>query len=122
MRTFLFFGAFLLSGCAYYNQIPDDKLPVYYQSGVDSDLLIFKTDDIRVADVKEKRISYEYNDRNITLSQLGEHAKRFCAGRGRDTVLTDMRLTNRHNFRRATFECKETPILIPGGGYPPKEY
>ena len=51
MKTFLFLGAALLSGCTYYNQIPDDRMPVYYQSAVDSDLLIFKTNDIRIADV-----------------------------------------------------------------------
>ena len=76
-------------------------------------MLILKTDDIRVADVKEKRIAYEYNDRNIRLSQIGDHAKRFCEGKGRDTILVDMQLTNRHNFRRATFECRDKPVLIP---------
>ena len=102
----------LLSGCAYFDDIPDDKLPQTV-TAVDSDLLILKTDDIRVADAKEKRIAYEYNDRNIRLSQLGDHAKRFCAGKGRDTILVDMQLTNRHNFRRATFECRDKPVLIP---------
>ncbi len=88
-------------------------LPVYHRTGIDSDLLIFKTEDIRIADVKEFLISYEYNDMNIRLSQLAEHAKVFCQGKGRDTILIDMKLTNRHNFRRATFECRERPILIP---------
>jgi len=101
-----------LTGCSYFAEIPDDKLPQTVTT-VDSDLLILKTDDIRVADVKEKRIAYEYNDRNIKLSQLGDHAKRFCAGKGRDTILVDMQLTNRHNFRRATFECRDKPVLIP---------
>lgn len=107
-------AAFLLfiGGCAYFDAVPADNLPRTV-TAVDSDLLILKTDDIRVADVKEKRIAYEYNDRNIRLSQIGDHAKRFCEGKGRDTILVDMRLTNRHNFRRATFECHDKPVLIP---------
>lgn len=107
-------AAFLLfiGGCACFDAIPDDNLP-HTVTAVDSDLLILKTDDIRVADVKEKRIAYEYNDRNIRLSQIGDHAKRFCEGKGRDTILVDMQLTNRHNFRRATFECRDKPVLIP---------
>lgn len=110
----LVLAAFLLfiGGCACFDAIPDDNLPRTV-TAVDSDLLILKTDDIRVADVKEKRIAYEYNDRNIRLSQIGDHAKRFCEGKGRDTILVDMRLTNRHNFRRATFECRDKPVLIP---------
>lgn len=110
----LVLAAFLLfiGGCACFDAIPDDNLPNTV-TAVDSDLLILKTDDIRVADVKEKRIAYEYNDRNIRLSQIGDHAKRFCEGKGRDTILVDMRLTNRHNFRRATFECRDKPVLIP---------
>lgn len=83
------------------------------ETAVDSDLLILQTEDVRIADVKEKRIAYEYNDQNIRLSQLGDHARRFCEGKGRDTVLVDMRLTNREGFRRATFECKDKPVLIP---------
>lgn len=102
----------LLTGCASFDEIPDDKLPQTV-TAVDFDMLILKTDDIRVAEVREKRIAYEYNDRNIRLSQVGDHAKRFCEGKGRDTILIDMRLTNRHNFRRATFECRDKPVLIP---------
>lgn len=113
MKTGLLFLSICLIGACAMQEIPDDKLPVHLETAIDSDLLIMKTDDIRVADVKEKRISYEYNDRNVRLSQIGDHAKRFCEGRGRDTILIDMKLTNRHNFRRATFECKDKPVLIP---------
>lgn len=102
-----------LSACSYYNQVPEHKMPISVEQGVNSDLLIFKTNDVRIADVKERRISYEYNDRHIKLSQLGEHAKFFCEGKGRDTILVDMQLTNRHNYRRATFECRDKPVLIP---------
>ena len=88
-------------------------MPLMLETSINSDLLILKTEDIRIVDVKEKKISYEYNDRNIKLSQLGEHARRFCEGLGHDTILTDMKLTNRNGFRRATFECREKPTLIP---------
>lgn len=108
----VFVFVLFLSSCVL-NRVPDHGLPVHHRVGIDSELLVFKTDDIRIADVEEFLISYEYNDRNIKLSQLGEHAKRFCQGKGRDTVLIDMKLTNRHNFRRATFECQEHPVLVP---------
>lgn len=108
----LFAGLAAVCGCVM-DRVPDDKIPLQLETSVDSDLLILKTEDIRVVDVKEKRISYEYNDLNIRLSQLGDHARRFCEGRGRDTILTDMKLTNRHNFRRVTFECRDKPVLIP---------
>ena len=105
------FGLFL-SSCVL-NRVPDHGLPVHHHVGIDSELLVFKTDDIRIAEVKEFLISYEYNDQNIRLSQLGDHARRFCEGKGRDTVLIDMRLSHREGFRRATFECKDKPVLIP---------
>ena len=38
----------LLTGCASFDEIPDDKLPQTV-TAVDSDMLILKTDDIRVA-------------------------------------------------------------------------
>lgn len=101
-----------LSACVV-QKIPDTKTPLMLETAINSDLLILQTEDVRIADVKEKRIAYEYNDQNIRLSQLGDHARRFCEGQGRDTVLVDMRLTNREGFRRATFECKEKPVLIP---------
>jgi len=91
----------------------NSQIPLMLETAIDSDLLILKTEDIRIAEVKEKKIAYEYNDKNIKLSQLGDHARRFCEGKGHDTILTDMRLTNREGFRRATFECREKPTLIP---------
>ncbi|MGN1080194.1 MAG: hypothetical protein ACI4TE_08500 [Alphaproteobacteria bacterium] len=102
----------LLTACAM-QKIPDSKTPLMLETAIDSDLLILQTEDVRIADVKERRIAYEYNDQNIRLSQLGDHARRFCEGKGHDTVLVDMRLTAREGFRRATFECKEKPVLIP---------
>ena len=111
-KLFAFPLLFCLTACAV-QSVPDIKTPLMLETSIDSDLLILKTEDIRIVDVKEKRISYEYNDRNIKLSQLGEHARRFCEGQGHDTILTDMKLTNRHGFRRATFECREKPALIP---------
>ena len=101
-----------LTACAV-QEVPDYAKPLMLETSIDSDLLILGTEDIRIAEVKEKKISYEYNDRNIKLSQLGEHARRFCEGKGHDTILTDMRLTNRNGFRRATFECRQRPVLIP---------
>ena len=100
-----------LTACAM-EKIPDSKAPLMLETSIDSDLLILKTEDIRIAEVKEKRIAYEYNDQNIRLSQLGDHARRFCEGKGRDTILTDMRLTAKEGFRRATFECRDKPVLI----------
>lgn len=94
-------------------KMPDSKTPLMLETAIDSDLLILQTEDIRIAEVKEKKIAYEYNDKNIKLSQLGDHATRFCEGKGHDTILTDMRLTAREGFRRATFECREKPTLIP---------
>ena len=91
----------------------NSQIPLKLETAIDTDLLILKTEDIRIAEVKEKKIAYEYNDKNIKLSQLGDHARRFCEGKGHDTILTDMRLTNREGFRRATFECREKPTLIP---------
>ena len=102
---------FSLTACA--EKTSDSKLPLMLETAIDSDLLILKTEDIRIVDVKEKKISYEYNDQHIKLPQLGDHATRFCEGKGHDTILTDMYLTNREGFRRATFECKEKPTLIP---------
>lgn len=102
----------LLTACVM-QKIPDSKTPLMLETAIDSDLLILQTEDVRIADVKERRIAYEYNDQNIRLSQLGDHARRFCEGKGHDTVLVDMRLTAREGFRRATFECKEKPVLIP---------
>ena len=92
--VFVFVFVLFLSSCVL-NRVPDHGLPVHHHVGIDSELLVFKTDDIRIAEVKEFLISYEYN------------------GKGRDTVLIDMKLTNRHNFRRATFECQEHPVLVP---------
>ena len=105
------FLLFAVSACAMKN-VSDSKTPLMLETSIDSDLLILKTEDIRIAEVKEKRIAYEYNDQNIKLSQLGDHARRFCEGKGRDTILIDMRLTNREGFRRATFECRDKPVLI----------
>ena len=90
-----------------------DDLPPNLQTQVDSDLLVFKTEDIRVAKVNNKQISYEYNDKHITLAQIGAHAKKFCATRGKDTVMVNAVLSNRHNFRRADFECWDKPVLVP---------
>lgn len=103
---------FFCSACVM-QKVPDTKTPLMLETAIDSDLLILQTEDVRIAEVKEKRIAYEYNDYNIRLSQLADHARRFCEGKGRDTVLIDMRLTNRDGFRRATFECKDKPVLIP---------
>ena len=102
----------VLTACAM-DKVSDSKTPLMLETAIDSDLLILKTDDIRIAEVKEKKIAYEYNDQNIKLSQLGDHARRFCEGKGRDTILIDMRLTNKEGFRRATFECRDKPVLIP---------
>lgn len=112
MKKFLTGAALLLAACAAQTE-SDPKLPLMLETSIDSDLLILKTEDIRIVDVKEKKIAYEYNDQHIKLSQLGEHATRFCEGQGHDTILTDMRLTNREGFRRATFECRKKPVLIP---------
>ena len=112
MKRLILGGAVCLLAACVMQKIPDSKTPLMLETAVDSDLLILQTEDVRIADVKEKRIAYEYNDQNI-LSQLGDHARRFCEGKGRDTVLVDMRLTAREGFRRATFECKDKPILIP---------
>ncbi|MBR1778190.1 MAG: hypothetical protein IJ752_06370 [Alphaproteobacteria bacterium] len=109
---FALMAAACLTACVS-QEISDSKTPLMLETAVDSDLLILQTEDVRIADVKEKRIAYEYNDQNIKLSQLGDHARRFCEGKGHDTILTDMRLTNREGFRRATFECREKPTLIP---------
>ena len=103
--------AFILSACTA-GKTADSKTPLKLETAIDSDLLILKTEDIRIAEVKEKKIAYEYNDQNVKSSQLGDHARRFCEGQGRDTILTDMRLTNREGFRRATFECRDKPVLI----------
>ena len=103
---------FFTTACAM-KDIPDSKTPLMLETSIDSDLLILKTEDIRIAEVKERKISYEYNDQNIKLSQLGDHARRFCEGKGRDTILIDMRLTAKEGFRRATFECRDKPVLIP---------
>ena len=110
MKKLIVVAALCLQACV--SPEVSDKEALKFQAAVDSDLLILKTDDIRIADVKEKKIAYEYNDRNIKLPQLGDHARRFCEGKGHDTVLIDMRLTNREGFRRATFECQEKPTLI----------
>lgn len=102
----------LAVGCV--EVVPDENAaPLRLETAVDSDLLILKTDDIRVIDAKEKKIAFEYNDRNVRLSQVGDYAKRFCERKGRDTILVDMVLTNRHNYRRALFECRDVPVLIP---------
>ncbi len=113
MKRLILGGAVCLLAACVMQKIPDSKTPLMLETAVDSDLLILQTEDVRIADVEEKRIAYEYNDQNIRLSQLGDHARRFCEGKGRDTVLVDMRLTAREGFRRATFECKDKPILIP---------
>ena len=113
MRTF-FAGLFLLCLTACVAEtIPETKTPLMLETAIDSDLLILKTEDIRIVDVKERKIAYEYNDQHIKLPQLGDHATRFCEAKGHDTILTDMQLTNRAGFRRATFECRERPTLIP---------
>lgn len=112
MRLFLTLALpFVLTACAA-QKVPDTKTPLKLETAINSDLLILKTEDIRIAEAKEKRIAYEYNDQNIKLPQLKDHARRFCEGKGRDTVLTDMRLTVRDGFRRATFECRDKPVLI----------
>ena len=113
MKRLILGGAVCLLASCVMQKIPDSKTPLMLETAVDSDLLILQTEDVRIDDVKEKRIAYEYNDQNIRLSQLGDHARRFCEGKGRDTVLVDMRLTAREGFRRATFECKDKPVLIP---------
>lgn len=109
-KKIILFALCALCGCASYD---GDELPPYYEQAVDTDLLIFKTDDIRVCDVEKYLIAYEYNDKNVTLAQLGKMAKRFCYAKGRDTVLTDNTVSNRDNFRRAVFECQEHPVLLP---------
>ncbi|MBO4520484.1 MAG: hypothetical protein J5787_04690 [Alphaproteobacteria bacterium] len=101
----------LLAACVAQNE-PNPNLPLRLETAIDSDLLILKTEDIRIVEVKERKIAYEYNDQHIKLPQLGDHATRFCEGKGHDTILTDMKLTNREGFRRATFECREKPTLI----------
>ena len=111
MKKFVFFSFFcVLCACASYT---DDPLPPLHDTAVDSDLLVFKTQDIRVAKITRYAIAYEYDDRHITLAQLGKLSKRFCEGKGRDTVLVDNTTTNRAGFRRAEFECQEHPVLIP---------
>lgn len=111
MKTFLT-ALLLLLAAACSGNTPDSKYPLMLETAIDSDLLILKTEDVRIVDVKERRIAYEYNDQHIKLPQLGDHATRFCEGKGHDTILVDMHLTNREGFRRATFECREKPTLI----------
>ena len=91
----------------------DDDLPPYYDLSVDTDAMIFKTEDMRISDVGRFHIEYEYNDKNITLAQLGKMAKRFCYAKGRDTVLVGNSIAKRDGFRRATFECQTRPVLVP---------
>jgi len=111
MKRFVFSLFFcVLGACAAYT---DDPLPPLHDTAVDSDLLVFKTQDIRVAKVTRYAVAYEYNDEHITLAQLGKLSKRFCEGKGRDTVLVNNTVTNRAGFRRAEFECQEHPVLIP---------
>ena len=112
MKKLLTGTLLFLAACAIQKE-PESNIPFMLETAIDSDLLILKTDDIRIVEVKEKKIAYEYNDEHIKLSQLGDHATRFCEGQGHDTILTDMRLTNREGFRRATFEGREKPTLIP---------
>ncbi len=102
-------------GCADMTGVPDETAaPLHLETAVDSDLLILKTDDIRVIEARDKKIAFEYNDRNVRLSQIGDYAKRFCERKSaHDTVLVNMVLTNRHNYRRAYFECRDIPVLIP---------
>ena len=108
--AFLF--AMFLSACVM-REVPNSVRPLMLETAIDSDLLIIETEDIRIVEVKEKKIAYEYNDQSVKLPEIGDHARRFCEGQGHDTILTDMRLTNRDGFRRATFECRERPVLIP---------
>ena len=113
MRYVLLSCAFCFLAACVMQRVPETRTPLMLETAINSDLLILQTEDVRIADVKEKRIAYEYNDQNIRLPQLPDHARRFCEGKGRDTILIDMRLTNREGFRRATFECKDKPFLIP---------
>lgn len=113
----LFFAAAIacaLTACA--GRQVEDKTPLMLETAIDSDLLILKTEDVRVAEARSKRISYEYKDANVRLVQLEDHARRFCEGQGRDVILVDMRLTKRDGFRRATFDCRDKPVLIPRNG------
>lgn len=103
---------FCLTACVE-ERIPETKTPLMLETAINSDLLLLQTEDVRIVEVRERKIAYEYNDQNIKLPQLGDHATRFCEGKGHDTILTDMRLTNREGFRRATFECRQKPALIP---------
>lgn len=109
----LFLTALVLAASACVSGAPQDKTPLMLETAVNSDLLILQTEDIRVAEVRAKRIAYEYNDANVRLTQIEDHARRFCEGQGRDLILVDMRLTKRDGFRRATFECRDRPVLIP---------
>lgn len=104
--------ALAASACAS-RGVPRERTPLMLETAINSDLLILQTEDIRIADVRAKRIAYEYNDANVLLPRLEDHARRFCEGQGRDTILVDMRLTKRDGFRRATFECRDRPVLIP---------
>lgn len=112
MKKLFLIPLLMICGCQSNPEYPLD-LPPNLQTEVDSDLLIFKTEDIRVAKVNNKQISYEYNDQHITLAQIGAHAKKFCSVRGKDTVMVNAVLSNRHNFRRADFECWDKPVLVP---------
>lgn len=103
-----------LAACA--ERRVEDKTPLMLETAIDSDLLVLKTEDVRIAEVRAKRIAYEYRDANVRLVQLEDHARRFCEGQGRDVILVDMRLTKRDGFRRATFDCREKPVLIPRNG------
>lgn len=104
--------ALLLTACVM-QEVPSSVHPVMLETAIDSDLLILETEDVRIVEAKKGKIAYEYNDQNVKLPEIGDHARRFCEGQGHDTILTDMRLTNRDGFRRATFECRQRPVLIP---------
>lgn len=108
-----FILATLTSVCACATFGEDDDPPAYYDVAVDTDAMIFKTDDIRISDVGRYRIEYEYKDKSVTLAQLGKMAKRFCYAKGRDTVLVGNTTTKRDGLRRATFECQVHPVLVP---------
>ncbi|MCQ2913594.1 MAG: hypothetical protein MJ247_00140 [Alphaproteobacteria bacterium] len=98
----------MLSACS-----SDDRKPIQIEDRIDTDLLVLKTDEIRIIEAKRDRIAYEYNDQSVTLAQIGLHAKKYCSPKAKDTILVNMILTNRHNYRRAYFICSDEPVLIP---------
>ena len=108
--TLIFVAFLFVTGCV---SSSFDEIPPWHDQVIHSEMLIFDTEDVRVAKVTAKAIVYEYDDTHMTLAQLGKHAQIFCRGKGKDTVLIENSLGQKDGFRQAKFECQEHPVLVP---------